>query len=983
MKDRLIVVIAIAALLLAIYPMTGIGSIVGLAGGGNPTVQRSVIEGGSLAIRSSLYANGHPTGVSGAVREAAVWQNFMYVSFVGSNGDFLLDAWNISDRSAPKYIRSYSYGNIFDDVNRLIPQAHLQGPRDLAARDGMLFVWSSERLLVYPILESGSLGEVTATSIADGLNPTLGRLQYGGDYRFASVKRRLLSDREFSQRIGTMPQRELEKLLESEVVISLQDPKHPYVVAAKNLHGLGYQKIGQALSGSFRGLPAAISIREDRKELTLLTSSIERLGHYEGFWKKQSEAIFNPQKRGALFRELVADALQSSGLSALIQEINTEALQIIGIEANRSLPDLVQRKFKGKVTLKDMFKKLRIKPTDSLRTIIQTYIGSRIPITIAGNYEKQIHDRFGKGLSETVLVNPHLDIGSLQASYESAMNAALDTDGLERYILSKVLGPLIGNPDYLSFTLRQLIDSVSQSPLGRAINTPLQLFHETMRPLGPVLRAFRFVAPCFEVPQSSSDLLNIMIVRNGPQLNIDGLAFFEMLKLIEFYSGSSNYSRLMREIESHVRTLHRDLGINLISNLSILPQDTFAFPSISAMWTSYLSNFSVDISLREAFVDAIVVQLTNLGLKADVPLNIELQRFGLYIDKKDIPKKKIKTKKVSTVKDLLSVMNRKLRLANVTFQSAIEIAADAGVDALAPQLEQPSRELLRDLFGTLPDDTVFEDAVSQFLLVRVPADPMATFSKSVMDEVLQNLNNNVRFPGIIGTLQLAAQGECLAQWQLALDGVSTFAGGSFVFSGAVAPLQIAKTALLDAADAMVHYISRTLLTKFLEEIFGDRAGNFPSFQLGLSLDEQSFDLERLAERAAEQVNGSVSQDKLAVFMRDMGQSFPSRTGNDLLTMVVSNPFSLNSKSIFEIGSWDTLNTVLSSEGQTFLAGNAKIGARILPSIRVVDWSTNNVAQYTLTSDTASRFSASKQFLRLMGSNAYAVVTQVGIEILDR
>ncbi len=933
----------------------------------------------TLTIQSSLYLNGRPdNGARGSVKDIAVWENFLYASYVTSNADFYLDAWDISNSSAPAFLGALPFGNAFDDQNRLLPVAALQGPRDLHAIDGNLLVWTSFGLKIYPIQNDGRLGAPSETALRDDLNDTLNRVSFAGD--FASVSRRMLSDQQFNQLIGRIPQGELEKLLQSHVLINLQDPLNPYFLNAHQDYGLAYQKIDTAVSGIYRGLPAALSISDDKRLLNVTTSSIERLPHYDGFWQSPLNSIFSLEKRANTLFEIIDETVPSSFVRRTLRISMSKLLRQLHIRGSSRIPTLIGVKYGGETPLREVMSQLSIRPTDSLRLALQKAIEAQISSAIDRELSLEIGRALSRNLSDLILVNRLQSLSNLRDGLSAAFDAELDAEQVAKYITLKIISPLLGNPAFMKLTVAGLIKIVASNPLAQVIDAGLTTFH-TFLPVNATLKALRFDPPgCFDIPDSASGLLNLMFIENGPRLRLNGLAFYEMLKLAQYYFGDTNFAAFETELGQTIRSFHSSLSTKVAAELSPFA-DTLGLNdfSLESLWGDFMGALSVKPILSRVIAEAILNRIERLGVSADLSVAEALAALNLYVDQFNLPP----NASLSSVSDLLQILRNRLRLGRVGLNSLVYRSTRLGRDIFGENLKAPVRKLLNQLFGDLPSDTMLEDAISRFATGKVPADVMGDLTHQLLNQILEVIDGGGGFPAVLGVDALFRQGDCLAQWELALEAAAEAADASFFLSAAAVPIRTAEAGIVSAARAAADYVIESLLKKMVEEIFSNRGKGYSSFQLGLETASRAIDLFNLAGRSARQVNVAAYSDRVAAVMRDMGASFPSETGNNLVTLLTFDPLIPDSKSIISLGSWDTLNTTLSSNQYLLLVGQGLSHDRIVPRVVITDLLNAEDNSYALIGDAAINLSASQKFISAKNGEQFVVLSQRGIEIIGR
>lgn len=1028
-RYRVLLLASLALLLAIIFLPPGPKALLGLAGG--QSISSQLDEGSQISTLSRLYLEGRPSSAArGTVRDFVGWQECLYVSYATLDGDYFLDVWNLSNPRSPNFLSEHYFGNSNDDRASNIPIAHLKSPRDLAVIDSHLILWSLFQGEVYPLQSDCSLGSKSTFNFGNGVSDVQSRLQYGGFYASALTR---VNNREAYHLINlqnpttpfTFGGGALNAPLKGSydglpATLELSQDKSEVSVTL-------FQQHRRKHLGTFWSEAASAIFNPQNRNLSLEQIISAQL----------DEAFLRAQQREALDILLgLAPWSQNSGLGGifaeepLVTESNHTDMGKISKKPKKkkgskkkkkptkkkkkskkkqkksnsspptssdqdnnqpapgsdeeqdttspkfpSLSELILKNYDIDVPVVDIFEQLNISETDSVELALQKSIAASFPAEFDQQVSARIMPQLINRFSSQILAAPNLSVSALQAQVKGIFDTKLSSAGLANYLVDHLFAPLIGNPAYMRLTLEALLDRVTDNPIAETIDSVLDIFN-TVLPGRNTLKLLGFNTPnCFQIPNSSRDFLDIALIDSGPRLTPSNPAFYELLKMAEFYFGNTDFSQFESDLNTQIAEFHQLLSNEVVNQL-IAFKDLGADGNLPV--SSFLIDYGTQFSLKEVtaklIAKSIISDLKNSGLAIEPTLPIEqfLSNHGLELDSG-----LFFGAKGATISDLIDLLNR-YELGQMKLDDLFDEVALAPLTNIRSALALPLEDLIDQVFSIRSLNTTLNEAIETFVIGRMNPRISGDVVENIIGTIIDHMGNGIALPGVLGTANLAAQGDCVSQWRLAID-IASATAATLQLAPVAAALETASNSLQQALDLTAQYALRAMILEFVEEIFNSNNSNYPSWYTAMEKTSSSINIEELSGRSARLVNTFLSRNKVIAVFHEMG-SLGVLPGEDReVTLLTFDPRSpALSKQVISLGEWRSITAVQSFGDYLIVVGNKFLTNSDSPlTVSLTDLSQDEAHSRFLFGDDALPFTATESVKVLRNGETFGLISAGG------
>ncbi len=997
--------------------------IFGLAGGGSTGLD----TGSQFAISERLYAEGRPSsGERGTVRDFASWKNCLYVSYATLRQDYFIDVWNIADKQNATLLAEHHIGSANDDAGSFLPSAHLKSPRDMTVTDSHLVFWSNNQGIVYPLNNNCSLGTKGTFSFSNGVTNTQSRLFHGGNYTSSSKFENLATHFQLINlqdptnpflHSGVKLQTPLAgayqgrpatlKLSQdkSEIEVSIFEQQHREHVRSfwggsinalfnsENLNISLRQLISRTLSNDF------VQDQQD-KLLDLLIGnalqSVESIGALEnkskgkkdtkkkkkkgekkkGEKKKDGKKKIGKKKDGEKKKKKKKDndsgGSGGNGGGSERDDSNNGG----NIDRFPTLSEALTDAYAPGLTLQDLFRELKIRETDSLKLALEKAIVANLPDDFDETVAQLVMPDLITQFNNKIFRVPNLPLSDLTSQVRNALDTGLSTDGLVRYTVNKIFAPFVNNAPYMNLTAGQLLDGVVNNPAANTIDSALAAYRFALSQINSLVPA-QFSAPrCFQIPRSSRDFLDIALVDSGPRVTEGNPAFFELLKIADFYFGGNNFNRYKNELTERIGEFHSLISNEFVSQLSAF-RDLIPNPNanLNSLLTEYASEFSLKNVTAKIIAEALIRDLQRNGLPLDPEITVSefFEEHNLKIQSFRFPF----GQELATIRDLISLMQR-FSIADVSMGDLLEGAKNIPLNTLRSVLTLPLEQFTDQLVGAKSLDITLNDAIHSFIIGRMNPHITGDMIEDILGEMINKLGNGIPLPGVLGSIVLAAQGDCISKWIVAYDLAAGVAAGLQLLPLA-ANIEAASIGLQEALEFSAEYALKAMLQGFVSAIFNNSKESYPTWYTALERVDRRINIRGLGERSGRIVDTFLVRNKVVTVFREMGSIGVLRGENREVTLLMFDPLSPEAtKAIVSLGDWQSVTSVR-AVGDTLLV----VGTKFLPNantaqtVVLVDLENRNTAPRFIYGSDAVLFSAVENLKEIRNGEGLGIISQGG------
>ncbi|RIL09672.1 MAG: hypothetical protein DCC75_06000, partial [Proteobacteria bacterium] len=222
------------------------------------------------------------------------------------------------------------------------------------------------------------------------------------------------------------------------------------------------------------------------------------------------------------------------------------------------------------------------------------------------------------------------------------------------------------------------------------------------------------------------------------------------------------------------------------------------------------------------------------------------------------------------------------------------------------------------LFGTVPMETTLQDALAGLISRKLNPYALAEQVEELVGRSLTRISDSVTLPSVIGNIELAAQGNCIAQYQVSLSAITAVPEFGQLAS-------LAQAALSAAQDAALDFVVRTILSNFFSAIFEVSGEHFPSWDLKLSPASLEIPLSDLTDLDVRFIDPFMAGNRIGLVLRDLNSAGWSFGYDRAVNILLADPSNLaGSLELPSLGDWDTFRSVIFNEAGFLLVGGDRL-----------------------------------------------------------
>lgn len=964
-------------------------------------------SGGSASLVTRLYSEGHPqTQENGTIQDFASFKHFMYVSWRDLDGDQVLDVFDLRDQKSPVWVTQYSFGNILGDQRNLIPDAHLKAPRDMKVQDGHLILWSDNHYKVYEPDETGRLSEVLDKDFVDGLNPNgLSRLNHHGQY--ASVHKRLLSDQEVVDLlVQGIP---IDNLLSGYGILNLNNPLKPFFIKKTTAHGANYQTNADPLNGTLNQMPAGFSWDQDKDNLTVTTYETELSEHILDFWDSKKSQVFAGALFDNTFQEINANLLAEVNLETLQTKIVAELFTDLDLQSNWE-DQILAHTFEDDFLIQ-LMDEYGILEKDTIKQAVQKLIRAHVTAAMNRKLSQTVYANAMKQWQNKVLVLNSDNIDTLKQDLLDVMYQEVDGDTPVAYFTQRIIAPLFGNHDYFDWTLDELVNDLTDNDAADAIDTSLDVVNTSLdnaefimdsaaSPIGTIISIAEWLSGedvninmsdlnppvCFRIPDNAKGMLELGLYEHGAQLNRNGFAFFEIMKLGQYYSGVNDYDLFELNFEDSVYNLHTDLSQEIYTKLFGQFEPLLNLnPNIEEISEEFVLGLPAESILVDLVTESILYDLKTKGVNVD--LTVEAYLEGLLTDEMNTYRELQITHLITHLTDL----NLNTTLLNRTSY----LAKTLTTDPLTKSLQQFWNSLTEEVFGKVHlETTTFEEGIDLFFTQQI--DSAQIFGGMISETMNQMVSSEFDGTAIFNWStywERMQRGDCMAQWETAVNGIQIGLSliQNFDFTGTLANLNFwverLHTALTDAYERAISYAVQKMIASLIEAVMRGSGRDYASHYAHLVGHSETFDLRNYLSTDFHHKNAFSFENKVGVLLRNVGilGPYPIQADYGEVKVALFDPDDIdNTYQEIDLGRWTHFNSWDVDEEMIVLTGRRLSGNDAETSVVIFDLKNAPAQPLVIKGSLAVRYSVIQQIKKMHGGQQVALQTETNeLLILDR
>ncbi len=890
-----------------------------------------------MTVVGSFYTDVETSPTS--IESIHSWGPYLYLVVRYVNGDQKLEVWDVRQPGEPTKIQSLDYGNLLAN-----PQAHYRLPY-VNVFDDAIIVRSKGLDYIFRPGDTGELIQVAVNDFAGGvaeiLNPEAtfpmsSAASYGTYFGQLYEPYQVLPEEEYGYRI-----------------LNFTNPLRPFVsttVPPKTVEELTSQFPGH-INAALQNMPGRISVSDNR--LSLSVRKIRSESFIDVFWEPRIPQIFNTETLDRTIRSQIDDIVTGSPLADRFAEAVERFFSALELGEGATIRSVIEAKYESDIMLKTVLEEFGISPDESARSAIRKIVSAQLDLDLEKQLSRSLFRPIFTDWTEDLFNIPVVDStpDELKTTVSNIVNDGLSAETVARYLLDNYVAPLLEDTEaeWLFWTMDELVDEVVNSDLGEAVSVIIGGAHDVATGGGFLEEILDLVPeedrfPSMpEFPEDCRDVLEYVLY-DGAGLKRDGLAFMEMLKLYEYYSGNEVYLNYELDFSNAIRDLQIDLSGAFVETV----EPFFAAYSYAGDMVERLSAFSDSVPSRDvicsAVVDAIIARLEFAGVDVDRTVHEVLLDYALYIELTDAVG--ISTDDLARMEDLLRVLENDLHA------SEMEIHAlwDEGKERIS-YFESACRnslaEMLREAWGDVDLDISLHSALREFLMNHV--DSKWTFGDQ-MDELLQEFVNSTltEYPGFADYISLgrrAWDGDGVAQWQITFKiakGISALAEPS---GSTTATCEAVEVALEQAFHQALAAAMRHLVYEYTMAMWNEMLGGHAAWVSRTQPINFTFDIDELTSLESVRTEAFVWENRIGMVAREDWDYINPRR----VSLVLFNPnesVKTAREFIFD-KPWGGIDYVHASDGVVLICGTQYDGIRPQTTAAFIALDDDNITLQTL------------------------------------
>ncbi|MFH1740501.1 MAG: hypothetical protein ABIH23_15950 [bacterium] len=772
-----------------------------------------------MGIVGSFYTE---AGSSPSIESVRSWGSYLYLTVRYVNGDQKLEVWDVRDPLNPVMTQSLDFGNLVQN-----PQNHYKLPY-VNVFDDVIIVRSD--LLDY-LYQHDNTGQLIQTAVHD-FGTTVGEiLNREMSFHMSSAASYGTFFGRLFEPYEVMPEEEY-----GYVILNFTNPRRPFVsttIPPKTVEQLTSQFPGH-LNAALGNYPGVITASENLVQLSL--RKIKSDTHIDVFWEPRFPNIFNSDTLNRTIRSQISRIVRDQSYGDLFANAVERFFEDLELDAGSTVRQVIEEKYDAAVSLQSISDDYGIARDDSLRVAVQKIVSKNLTLELEKELSRALFSpALDDWLDDLFLLPTNVTRDDLVISVSNVLNDGLSADTVARFLLDKYIAPLAESPDtgWLSWTTDQLIDEVANSEAGQVVSAFIETAHDIVtagdflsKLLDYVPDGDRFPSlPDF--PENCRDILEYVLY-DGANLDPDGLAFMEMLKLYQYYSGDDDYSSYEIPFADAIRQLQGEMAGAVVETVEpFLASQTFA-GGIRERIDIFSQGIPSRAPISLGVADAIVARLEAHGINADQTVREAFLDHQLYLDVTDIPI--LGGRDLAKVDDLIRVLDTDLQEAQTLIHD-IWNEGKAYVEHVQSACYAALEAKLREAWGEIDLDVSIESALREFLGNHI--DARWTFGEN-MDELLEQFvySSLTEYPGFCDYLDLlkrANDGDGMAQWQFTIKAAKEAVALIDLTGTTTATYEMIELTLEEAFREALAGAMKTLLNEFSTIMMRDMFGSFSAW----------------------------------------------------------------------------------------------------------------------------------------------------------
>lgn len=851
----------------------------------------------SAGITTTLYADGPYVDVLKIAADGP----WLYVAVRDNAGAQYIDVWRVTPPVAPELVDTIVYPNLATAPFAFTPLA-------IIPRNGVVLIQAEETLRSYRHDSDGSLLFIEELNLVTGLGvPSMGRLSAAG--AFASHTQQVVPN----QNIGEVSADEIHQ----EVVLSLRDPAHPFLVRASEAGGYsGFLNTDHPVNAVYQGMPASIAYDSQSRELALSTFERTVQSHLNTFWDGKLDGIFVEGALDLSIQEHIGAALATIDLPALRAEILAEYLATLDIDGI-SIEGMIRDQHLGTDSIEDVLATHRLSLDESLELSLRKLATEALDESLRESLGRVVFTPVLEAwLDETFgIAWDGLSSAEIAAEVAIAFDAELDTEGTVRYLTLEVIAPLLDDPDFMTWTLDDLVDAIVDSDLGAAIDVALTVTGVGL--IGEVLGIIDdlpgFSLPdCALFPGNARGLIDIALYSGGAELDGEGLAWFEMLKLYQYLTGGVDFETYTAEIDAALRSLHFDLAEDFTDKYVGFFAGVEGFDLSDDVLAGITEYAPVDQVLGDLLAHALMERLETAGFETDVTLREFFESLSLPFDLGGNI-----TADIDGLVESLEIDGLRVELVASVFAWAETVPINLG-----GYLEAYLNAQIEAVFGVAIPDLNLRAALYLYLTEQFDlSTSLGGYLEGVLDNFVLEVQADVLFGAYLTTLANAFDGDCIAQWMVGLD----------IATGISTPLLLeayplaAKAALSAGYDAAISGAISVMFSLVADVVMEDLSGHWASWTEQVVETKYQFDMPSSDGGYDITVAGEfLWEDRVVLVLSYRSQAAPFDLRPVYLETFQPDAPEATRK-LIDLGLWEKVDFVAQAGKDLYLSGRHSVG----------------------------------------------------------
>ncbi|XOV71701.1 MAG: hypothetical protein ACFHW5_00555 [Verrucomicrobiota bacterium] len=835
---------------------------------------------------------------------------YVHVALRSLGGEERIDTWDLSDPSHPVFEHSLHFGNILEDGVRFTPMTMVVVP-------GGLLVQTSEGWHRYRhVPGEGFTDPVNITVPGTGLGADNSQLHMAGRYG------------SFLQQIRSVGEMGNADSLLGEVLVDFSDADDPFLHWSPTVPG---QTFDHPINAQWNGMPGSLWYDPMEQEASFQIAKPELERHLDSFWNPRLGQVFHRASMNQSLGYLIDATLERIPLESLQAELLQHVIRNMHSPDVTMTARILMEEAAGR-RLVDVLRDRGISLDDPLGLALEKLVIAQLSTDLETEMSTMLFEPVMQEWLKTIfLVGDSIESAAdLRNQIGNVLNTAMDQSGLAQYIALELLGPLFGDPAFLNWTLNDLIVAIERSDVGTSLNIMLRtadgfgavsglldLIDDGLGLLEELLGVeIPSLPACARFPTTTRALMELALFSwndpaNGLSLDRDGLAWMELMKFYQYLQGNHDFDSFLASLDEAFRSWHQAYAGEIVQQFAPWMNGDMNWDLSLSEWSRLAA---AEIPVRKltaqwmvnGFLKRIDVDQT---LSLNAPLRKAFETWDLSVDQLGLPE--------ATIDQL----NAKLQLHGAEEWNLRELVASVPQEIPLSDWKgdvfQSLRAQMFAQFGVSNPDLPLRRMLEHFLTQHANFDGLLGRS---LDDAFGDFLRDVSLVGQwLHTFDRAGQGDCIAQWQVALKAI---AASSIAVDGGAAAAAM-DAALTAAYEGAVDWALQSLLGLWAEEVIGSFGGEHrKSLATRWSRETWTFDLHSMVSvenAATTTVGGGVGRDRVAFVLEHRFENdwFGPRSV-ELLTFHPANPADTLQR--WDLGQWTRVENVIYTEDILWIAG---------------------------------------------------------------